>query len=97
MYRLLASTSSHTTGTKRYLISDELWHAMEPLVARAKRHRGGQSPVIPDRLFFKALLYWGRTGIPWRDLPAEFGAWDAVSIASGDGSPRAPCGGSSSR
>jgi len=73
----------------RYLISDELWRAMEPLVLQAKRHRGGQSPVIPDRLFFEALLYWGRTGIPWRDLPAEFGAWDAIDnrfrrwIASG--------------
>jgi transposase len=62
----------------RYLISDELWQAMEPLVAQAKRHRGGRAPLIPDRLFFEALLYWGRTGIPWRDLPAEFGAWDAV-------------------
>jgi putative transposase len=23
-------------------------------------------------------LYVARTGIPWRDLPAEFGQWDAV-------------------
>src|SRR5262249_32067720 len=26
----------------------------------------------------EAVLYIGRTGIPWRDLPGEFGAWDAV-------------------
>jgi len=38
----------------------------------------GPEPEIPDRLFFEAVLYWARTGIPWRDLPAEFGAWDAV-------------------
>src|SRR5262249_17972619 len=25
-----------------------------------------------------ALLYLARTGIPWRDLPSEFGRWDAV-------------------
>lgn len=62
----------------RYLISDELWVAMEPLVHQAKRHRGGPSPTVPDRLFFEALLFWARTGIPWRDLPAEFGAWDAI-------------------
>jgi putative transposase len=29
-------------------------------------------------MFFEAVLYWARTGIPWRDLPGEFGAWDAV-------------------
>ncbi len=62
----------------RYLITDELWAVMEPLVHQAKRHRGGPSPVLPDRLFFEAILYWARTGIPWRDLPRDFGAWDAV-------------------
>ena len=34
--------------------------------------------MLPDRMFFEALLYVARTGIPLRDLPAEFGAWDAV-------------------
>ncbi len=62
----------------RYLITDGLWAVMEPLVHQAKRHRGGPSPVLPDRLFFEAILYWARTGIPWRDLPSDFGAWDAV-------------------
>src|SRR5215210_6658867 len=62
----------------RYMLTDELWRAMRPLVEGAKRHKGGQAPVLPDRAFFEALLYLARTGIPWRDLPAEFGAWDAV-------------------
>jgi transposase len=62
----------------RYMITDELWAALGPLVEQAKRHRQGQKPDVPDRLFFEALLYWARTGIPWRDLPGEFGAWDAV-------------------
>jgi putative transposase len=60
------------------MLSDELWAAMEPLVRRAKTHKGGRPPVLPDRLFFEALLYLARTGIPLRDLPAEFGEWDAV-------------------
>lgn len=33
---------------------------------------------MPERMFFEAVLYIARTGIPWRDLPCEFGAWDAV-------------------
>ena len=62
----------------RYIITDELWAAMEPLVNGAKRHKGGQPPAVPDRMFFEALLYLARTGIPLRDLPGEFGSWDAV-------------------
>ncbi len=62
----------------RYMLTDDLWAAMGPLVEGAKRHKGGQQPLLPDRAFFEALLYLARTGIPWRDLPGEFGAWDAV-------------------
>lgn len=62
----------------RYMLTDDLWAAMAPHVAAAKTHRGGQPPRLPDRQFFEALLYLGRTGVPLRDLPAEFGAWDAV-------------------
>ncbi len=62
----------------RYMLTDDLWAAMQPLVERAKRHRGGQPPVLPDRLFFEAVLYLARTGVAWRDLPSEFGRWDAV-------------------
>jgi transposase len=62
----------------RYMLTDDLWAAMEPLVRQSQTHRGGQPPVLPERLFFEALLYLGRTGIPLRDLPAEFGEWDAV-------------------
>ena len=62
----------------RYLLTDELWAALEPAVQKAKRNRSGQKPVLPDRLFFEALLYLARTGVPWRDLPGDFGAWDAV-------------------
>ena len=62
----------------RYLLTDELWTLMEPLVETAKRYTSGKRPKLPERMFFEALLYIGQTGIPWRDLPAEFGSWDAV-------------------
>ena len=62
----------------RYMITDELWAIMGPCVEQAKRYKCGQAPLLPERLFFEALLYLGRTGVPWRDLPGEFGAWDAV-------------------
>ena len=62
----------------RYLFTDELWAAFGPVAEKAKRYKCGQPPALPERSFFEALLYLARTGIPWRDLPAEFGRWDAV-------------------
>ena len=62
----------------RTMLTDDLWAVMAPLVERAKKHRGGNPPRIPDRVFFEAVLYWARTGVPWRDLPGELGEWDAV-------------------
>jgi len=62
----------------RYVLTDDLWSALEPLVRQAKWYKGGQKPALSDRDFFEALLYLARTGVPWRDLPSEFGRWDAV-------------------
>lgn len=62
----------------RYMLTDDLWAALEPMVRQAKRHKGGQKPALSERGFFEALLYLARTGVAWRDLPTEFGRWDAV-------------------
>jgi transposase len=71
-------TTDRGTDAMRYMLTDELWAAMEPLVRAAKTHKGGQPPVLSERMFFEAVLYLGRTGVPLRDLPGEFGEWDAV-------------------
>jgi transposase len=62
----------------RYQLSDDDWTRLEPLVIRATRYRQGVKPLLSDRQFLEALLYLARTGVPWRDLPSEFGSWDAV-------------------
>jgi putative transposase len=62
----------------RYMLTDEHWASLEALVLASNRHTGGQPPRLPEWMFLEALLYWARTGIPWRDLPTEFGAWDAL-------------------
>jgi putative transposase len=62
----------------RYLFSDALWADFEPLLRQAKGTTRGPKPKVPDRMFFEAVLYLTRTGIPWRDLPSEFGRWEAV-------------------
>jgi len=42
------------------------------------KRKDGRRPVISDRLFIEAVLYIARTGIPYRDLPKEFGNWSAI-------------------
>ena len=61
----------------RRIITDEIWMVLGPMVQRC-RSPLGPAPELSDRMFFEAVFYWARTGIPWRDLPEEFGAWDAV-------------------
>jgi transposase len=61
----------------RYLITHEIWDVFGPMV-EACGSPLGPDPELPDRMFFEAVLYRARTGCSWRDLPGEFGAWDAV-------------------
>ena len=61
----------------RLLISDAIWAEIEP-VLRDLKHAAGSPPVLSDRMFIEAVLYQARTGTPWRDLPEEFGDWNAV-------------------
>jgi transposase len=61
----------------RRVITDKAWQQLEPILARILSPRGAP-PKLGLREFLEAVLYVDRTGIPWRDLPPPFGAWDAV-------------------
>jgi putative transposase len=61
----------------RLLLTDEIWVRLESIIKETKS-AAGSPPETSDRDFVEAILYRARTGIPWRDLPACFGAWDAV-------------------
>ena len=61
----------------RLLISDAMWSKIEP-VLRELKHAAGSPPKLSNRMFIEAVLYQARTGTPWRDLPDEFGDWNAV-------------------
>ena len=62
----------------RYQFTDESWPVFGDRVSQVPGNRCGQKPKLSERMFFEAILYVARTGIPWRDLPAEFGCWLAV-------------------
>jgi transposase len=35
-------------------------------------------PAKDNRKFVHAVLWIGKTGVPWRDLPSYFGKWNSV-------------------
>ena len=61
----------------RLVVTDAAWEEIAAVLHKVKR-ADGRPPVQSDRMFLEAVLYGARTGIPWRDLPACFGKWDAV-------------------
>jgi transposase len=58
------------------LLTDEMWARIEPLLPDRMPRRGGQ--WIAHRAVVEAICWRFRTGSPWRDLPAEFPAWQTV-------------------
>jgi len=59
----------------RSWVSDAQWGRVEAILN--SRPRWGR-PGRNDRRFFEAVVWWRRTGVPWRDLPDEFGPWKTV-------------------
>ena len=57
-------------------LSDEQWALIEPMLPSSV---GRPGPNFKDsRLVCDGIIYRFRAGIPWRDLPEEFGAWQTV-------------------
>jgi transposase len=50
------------------------WKKIETFLAAERFGR----PPKNDRLFVEAVLWWRRTGVPWRDLSPAFGPWKTV-------------------
>lgn len=57
----------------RTLLTDAHWALIAPLLPGQAGRRG---VVAKDnRRFVEAVLWVGRTGLPWRDLPPHLGQW----------------------
>ena len=61
---------------RRYAIRDDQWARIE-LLLPGKPEDPGQT-AADNRLFIDAVLWIGRTGAPWRDLPERYGKWNSV-------------------
>lgn len=58
------------------VIGDGLWAVLEPVVPARARRRG--RPWNDHRRTLEGIAWRFRTGSPWRDVPAEFGAWQSL-------------------
>ena len=59
----------------RSWINDAQWARVAAVLASQPREG---RPGKDDRRLFEAVVWWRRTGAPWRDLPDEFGPWKTV-------------------
>lgn len=59
---------------RRHELSDEEWQILRPLL----QSRMGRPPKVGNREFLNAVLWKVRTGVPWRDLPERYGAWQTI-------------------
>ena len=55
------------------LVPDDLWAAIAPLLPPEPPKPLGGRPRAPDRAALAGILFVLRTGIQWRDVPAEMG------------------------
>lgn len=60
----------------RFIVGDAVWNRLAPLLPGKASDRG--VTARDNRLFLEAVLWRVRTGLPWRDLPADFGNWNSV-------------------
>ena len=57
----------------RSILRDDQWERIKDLLPGKATDCGVTAK--DNRLFVEAVLWIGRTGAPWRDLPAELGNW----------------------
>ena len=61
----------HLKAMVRVQVQDGQWTKIEAVLASQRAPKN-------NRNFIEAVLWWRRTGVPWRDLPDEFGPWKTV-------------------
>src|SRR5712691_2401316 len=63
-----------------WIVSDELWQLVEPLLpVKERRFRYPGRKRLPDRQALQGILFVLHTGISWTHLPAELGFGSGVT------------------
>jgi transposase len=59
---------------ERIRLPESIWNIIKESLPKFKRGR----PSHQTKNFIEAIFFRIRTGIPWRDLPPDFGPWKNV-------------------
>lgn len=62
----------------RRILRDDQWERIKDLLPGKSSDCGVTAK--DNRLFIEAVLWIGRTGAPWRDLPPELGNWHTTFV-----------------
>ncbi|MFH9606671.1 transposase [Streptomyces sp. NPDC017448] len=57
-------------------VADEQWAVSEPPLPKGAK--AGRPPARPRRQVVDGIRFRVRTGVPWRDVPDEYGPWGRV-------------------
>ncbi|WP_420706614.1 IS5 family transposase [Streptomyces sp. BoleA5] len=57
-------------------LTDNQWAVLEPLLPKGVK--AGRSPVWSRRRLIDGIRFRVRTGVPWRDVPVEYGPWGRI-------------------
>jgi putative transposase len=60
----------------RTMLSEPQWERIAPELPGKIGDPG--ATARDNRLFVEAVLWVARTGVPWRDLPDDFGKWYSI-------------------
>jgi transposase len=62
--------------SRKPVLTDAMWARIEPLLPSSDGRRG--RPFRDHRQVIEGIVFRLRTGVPWRDLPKEFGPWQTA-------------------
>ncbi|CAL9279511.1 hypothetical protein SUDANB135_00168 [Streptomyces sp. SudanB135_2055] len=70
---LLVCLTMGSRQSRPWIVSDELWSLVEPLLPEPGSKKAEGRPRVPDRQALCGILFVLHTGIQWEYLPQELG------------------------
>ena len=61
---------------RRHILRDDQWDRIKDVLPGKEGDPG--RTCADNRRFIEAVMWVGKTGAPWRDLPPEYGKWSTV-------------------
>ena len=66
-----------SSNRRRYEINDDEWERIKDLLPPEHTGKPGR-PSGNNRDALNGILWVGRSGAPWRDLPERYGSWSSL-------------------